>query len=244
MAEPQTDTEASTPATGHLVVVEDDALTREMLRTSLVEAGFSVTTAGGAAELEAALATGDADLVVLDLGLPDGEGLDILAATAPEARPPMVCVTSRTDEADRLRALENGADDYLQKPVNERELTARVRNILRRTGGRLQAPEATRFVFDGWHLDATTRTVTDGDGNLLKLTAGEFDLLLVLVRYPGRPLPREWLYQAVLKRGPRPNDRTIDVLVGRLRRKLGSQGSDSLIQPVRHVGYRFAGTVQ
>jgi two-component system, OmpR family, response regulator len=233
----------------HIAVVEDDPEIRGLVAALLAGEGFEVTACAEAPELDRVMARRRVDLVVLDLMLPGEDGLSICRRlqAAPEG-PPVLMVTARGDDVDRIVGLEIGADDYLAKPFNPRELTARVRAILRRTRDRrLSPPAAVREVwrFGGWRLDPAARDLRDPQGQTVTLTGGEFDLLMVFLTHAQRVLNRDQLLDWTRGRSAAPLDRTVDVQLSRLRRKLGDDPRQpDMIRTVRGGGYLFSPTVE
>lgn len=227
----------------HILVVDDDLEIRRLLSRYLKEQGFRVSLAGNRQECEAMLERESVDLVVLDVMLPDGSGLDIcrsLRARLPNIA--IVLVTALKEEVDRIIGLELGADDYLGKPFSPRELVARMRAILRRTPGHSAAAAAegpSRYRFEGFVADPSSRVVLAGD-KPIDLTGAEFQLLQVFLDRPGRILSRDQLLDLTQGREAGPFDRSIDVLVSRLRRKFREAGADNLIKTVRNGGYQLA----
>jgi two-component system catabolic regulation response regulator CreB len=219
----------------HILVVEDEPAIAESVAYALRRDGFSVGLAGNLAEAEAQREK--ADLVVLDLMLPDGSGFDFIGALR-AARPakPVIVLSSRDGEADRVAALETGADDYVTKPFSPREIVARVRAVLRRTSAQSATslpPDLPPIV-----LDRATRRA-EVSGSPLELTRVEFDLLACMLDGPGRVYTRAELIDRVWGDGFAITDRTIDSHVKALRRKLGEAGGDAgIIETVRGVGYR------
>lgn len=233
----------------HIAIVEDDPEIRGLVGALLIGEGFEVTACGEASDLDRVLARRRVDLVVLDLMLPGEDGLSICRRlqTAPGA-PPVLMVTARGDDVDRIVGLEIGADDYLAKPFNPRELTARVRAILRRTRDRrLAPPAAVREIwrFGGWRLDPASRDLRDPYDNPVELTGGEFDLLMVFLAHPQRVLNRDQLLDWTRGRSSAPLDRTVDVQLSRLRRKLGDDPRrPEMVRTVRGGGYLFSPAVE
>jgi two-component system OmpR family response regulator len=230
----------------HVLVVDDDAEIRTLLGRYLVGQGFRVSLAADRRALEVELATAAIDLVVLDVLLPDGSGLDICRELK-RRRPSLavILLTALKEEVDRIIGLEIGADDYLGKPFNPRELVARIRAVLRRGGEAAAAQPTTRcWRFAGFRADAASRAVVDADGAAIDLTGAEFDLLRVLLDRPGRVLSRDQLLDLTQGRDADPLDRSIDVLVSRLRRKLGDAPPFHLVKTVRNGGYQFAARVE
>lgn len=211
-----------------VLVVEDDPAVSEPLLEGLRRNGLETDHVERAAEVVAH--AHDADVVLLDLGLPDGDGISVLRDLRQVSEVPVIIVTARGHEADRVIGLELGADDYVVKPFSVRELSARIRAVSRRR--RVEAPVATGRV----HLDRSRRRVTV-DGNLLDLTAKEFDLLAVLAEEPGRVVPRQELFSRVWDPIWHGTGKTLDVHVSALRKKLGDA---SMIETVRGVGYRLS----
>lgn len=225
----------------HILVVDDDHEIRKLLGRYLAGQGFRVTMACDGREMEEKLATHRIDLMVLDLMLPDASGLDLCRAVRARSRLPVILLTAMKEDVDRIIGLEIGADDYLGKPFNPRELVARIRAVLRRVCEREPAPPAGQvFHFAGFSADRETRTVVKADGNLVPLTAAEFELLMAFLDRPGRMLSREQLLDITQGREAGPFDRSIDVLVSRLRRKLGDSGSFQIFKTQRNGGYQLA----
>ncbi|MCD6680214.1 MAG: response regulator [Burkholderiaceae bacterium] len=234
-----------------ILVVDDEEGIRELLFAYLSGFGFDVAAVADGGEMRRHLAEHPVDLVLLDLGLPQEDGLVL----ARELRtrddvPGIIIVTGRGEPVDRILGLELGADDYIPKPFDLRELVARVRSVLRRVrpesaASAPPAPEQQqRFEFDGWHIDLAARSVVRPDGTPVALTTGEFDLLATFVRQPNRALTRDELMDALYRREAGPFDRAIDVLVGRLRRKIERDPTGpQLVKSVRGVGYLFAARV-
>ncbi len=230
-----------------ILVVDDDSEIRSLLARYLSTQGFRVITAASRRELEAKLADSRVDLVVLDVMLPDGSGLDI-CRTMREARMnvPIILLTALKEDVDRIVGLEIGADDYLGKPFNPRELVARIKAVLRRfNSGAVPAPQtAPGYVFAGYTVRVDARQILAPDGRSVDLTGAEFDLLHAFLERPGRLLSRDQLLDLTQGRARDPMDRSIDVLISRLRRKLGDPGGDGLIRTVRNGGYLLATPVQ
>src|SRR5437667_4464076 len=224
-----------------LLMIDDDRELCEMISEYLAPEGFKVEAVyDGDKGLERAL-NGDYALVLLDVMLPKLGGFDLLRKLRATSNTRVLLLTARGEEVDRIVGLEIGADDYLPKPFNPRELVARIRAILRRTHGEGKSaaslPEVLRV--GEVELDPATRTVLR-DGKPVDLTSVEFNLLEVLLREAGRVVPRERLVNAVLSRKFSPFDRSIDMHVSKVRKKLGNTDSDEHIKTVRGVGYIFA----
>ncbi|MGU3496257.1 response regulator [Xanthobacteraceae bacterium A53D] len=225
----------------HVLVVDDDQEIRKLLARYLVSQGFRTTTAATGREMEEQLACARFDLVVLDLMLPDASGLDLCRALRARSRLPIILLTALKEDVDRIIGLEIGADDYLGKPFNPRELVARIRAVLRRSAER-EAPAApgNSYTFAGFTADQGTRRVSTQDGAEVPLTSAEFDLLLAFLERPGRILSREQLLDITQGREAGPFDRSIDVLVSRVRRKLGDTGSFQILKTQRNGGYQLS----
>jgi two-component system OmpR family response regulator len=226
----------------HLLLVEDDPEISVMLARFLMDHGFRVSRAEDGRALDRILAASKIDLVVLDLMLPGEDGLSICRRLRAASGVPILMLSALGTETDRVVGLEMGADDYLPKPFSSRELLARVRAVLRR--GQILIDEAARdvdgFCFDGWRLDLLTRQLTSPDGLRLPLTSGEFNLLAVFCRHARRVLSRDQLLDLVHGRSATLFDRSIDIQVSRLRRKIEADPKDPLlIKTVRYGGYVF-----
>jgi len=224
-----------------LLVVEDDPAILSLFVAYLEKDGYQVAGAATAASAEAMVKKQDFDLILLDLGLPDEDGLVVARRIRASSTTPLVFVTQRASDADKIAGLELGADDYVTKPFNPRELSARVRNILARAdrSGSQQRPEDI-VRFGEWALDLGRYTLRDGGGNTVPLTRAEFDVLKALLLASGRAVTRETLLDAIRPKNPEGSDRAIDVLVSRLRRKLESgDGRATVIVTVLGVGYRI-----
>ena len=230
-----------------ILMVDDDPGIRDVVSDFLGRHGYRVETAAGAEEMERALARGPVDLIVLDVMMPGEDGLAVCRRlTSSESAPPIIMLSAMGEDTDRIVGLELGADDYLAKPCNPRELLARVRAVLRRaeqrtTGGALGAG----CEFAGWRLDLVRRELRSPAGVVVNLSSGEFSLLRAFVERPQRVLTRDQLLE--FARGPDAEafDRAIDVQISRLRRKLddGGGGHD-LIRTIRNEGYMFTAKVK
>jgi DNA-binding response OmpR family regulator len=232
-----------------VLVVEDDPALQRMILNYFVENNIRTLVASNGQEMVDHLAGAEVNLVILDLRLGLEDGLDLLRKVRLSSEVPVIIITGhRLDEIDRVVGLELGADDYLTKPFNLRELLARVRAILRRFDvGRTappRDPERGRFRFSGWQLDRRSRQLTDPSGVPVALTKGEYAMLLAFLEAPQRPLSREQLLQATRVHED-VFDRSIDVQILRLRRKLERDPSaPRVIQTERGVGYVFAVAVE
>lgn len=229
----------------HALIVDDDHQIRKLLGRYLGEQGMRVSFAGSGKEFQDRIATERLDIVVLDVMLPDASGLDLctqLRHTMPQL--PVILVTALKEDVDRIVGLELGADDYLSKPFNPRELLARMRAILRRAAPLAASGPVLRFRFANFRVDVATRSVIDEEGGAVELTGAEFELLRAFLDRPGRILSREQLLDLTQGREAGPLDRSIDVLVSRLRKKLSRDPTLSLFKTVRNGGYQFAAHVE
>lgn len=239
------------PPVQRLLVVDDDAEIRDLLAEQLTKAGYRVATAGNGTQMRAALAREPVDLIVLDLNLPGEDGLtlcrNLRADPGPLSRTPVVMLTARGEPIDRILGLEMGADDYLPKPFEPRELLARIRSVLRRTEAlpaNLDAARVKRAKFAGWTLDMEHRHLIAADGRVVMLSGTDFRLLKVFALHANRVLTREQLAAMAGGRQIDPMDRAIDLQVSRLRQKLGDDPRTSgLIKTVRNGGYVLAAPV-
>ncbi len=226
--------------TQHILIVEDDSVTRALLVAYFDKAGYRVLEAENGQQMWKLLGLSTVDLVLLDINLPGEDGFSLTRNLRSQSDIGIILVTARKEDVDRIVGLELGADDYVMKPFNERELLVRVRNLLRRTNQtRYDDAGVTRYSFNGWTLDTERRRLTAPNGEIVHLTNGEYLLLAVFVRRPGRVFTRDQLLDAVSSRDWVPSDRTIDVMINRLRRKLGETINPSLVVTVHGVGYQF-----
>lgn len=232
-----------------VLVVDDDPRIRRLLVRILSAEGFSVESAADGASMWHSLEIHPCDLVVMDLRLPgDEDGLSLARKLRAGSDVAMIMLTGRSDSVDKVVGLELGADDYVTKPFDPRELLARIRSVLRRSAPREavttpQGSDAAVVTFSGWSLDLGLRELTSPTGAPVELTSYEFDLLAVLAQRAGRTLSRDQILELIANRNWDPNDRSIDVLVGKLRRKLNDDPREPrLIKTVRSVGYMFART--
>ena len=232
----------------HILVVDDEAEIRGLIEEYLVDEGYVVTTAADGEAMRTALAQTAVDVVLLDLILPGEDGLELARSLRERSDAGIIILSGRGDTVDRIIGLEMGADDYLPKPFAIRELHARVRSVLRRVRARTEprpAPAAARVRFAGWSLDLASRALRSPAGEEVRLTAGEFELLSVFVDNPNTVLSRDRLLYLTRGREAGPFDRAIDVLIGRLRRKLRDDDrAPHLIKGVRGIGYIFTPTVE
>ena len=224
-----------------ILIVDDDASIREALADYLSRHGFRVRTAADAVEMDRALATAPADVLLLDLMMPGEDGLSVCRRLRP-AGPPVLMLSALGDTTDRIVGLEIGADDYLPKPFDPRELLARVRALLRRQ--MVEADGGAALLFDGWRFEADARRLQAPDGRPVPLTAGEAALLRPFAERPGRVLSRDQLLDLAWTVDADAFDRAVDLQVSRLRRKLADHDGGGLIETVRGEGYRFTSTVR
>jgi len=236
-----------TTAEDHILVVDDDPEIRRLLQTYLEKNGLRVTTVADGNGMWMALERSHVDLIVLDLMLPGVDGLELCRMLRTRSRIPVIMLTARGDEMDRILGLEMGADDYLAKPFSARELLARIKVVLRRVRDLPldlldDAPE--QLAFAGWTLDTRTQNLTSPDGVVVVLSQAEYRLLHVLLTHPNRTLTRDQLLDLTQGREAGPFDRSVDVLIGRLRRRLNDDAKEpALIKTVRGRGYLFAAKV-
>jgi two-component system OmpR family response regulator len=231
----------------HVLIVDDDPDIRELLGQYLEKNGFKVSKAANGRDMRKILEGGGIDMIVLDLMLPGEDGLtlcrDLHAAQA--TPPPILMLTARSDEVDRILGLEMGADDYLTKPFAPRELLARLRAILRRARmlpANMRSKEAAPLLaFGPWRLDTRSRHLLDAEGTLVSLSGAEYRLLLVFLEHPQRILSRDQLLNLTQGREAELFDRSIDILVSRLRQRLRDDSREpSFIKTVRSEGYVFS----
>ena len=230
----------------HILVVDDDREIRDLLTRFLEKQGFRVSPAREAREARKLWPLGRYHLVILDLMMPGESGLDFARWLRAQSDVPIVMLTAMGEETDRIVGLELGADDYVAKPFNPRELLARIRAVLRRSG-RSDGPELDnrRWCFSGWMLEPARRRLLDPGGAEIALTGGEYDLLLALLERANRVLTRDMLLDLLRGRQAGPYDRAIDVAISRLRRKLEEGGGDGqVIKTVRGGGYVLAADVE
>ena len=232
----------------HILVVDDHREIRDLVSRALTKEGFRVSTAADGKAMHQVLADARIDLILLDLMLPGDDGLTLCRDLRAKSAIPIIMLTAKGDEVDRVIGLEMGADDYLAKPFGTRELTARIKAVLRRaqagpTVGTAQAA-ARIFRFDRWALNADSRELLRDDGVVVPLSTGEYDLLLALIERPQRVLSRDQLLDLARGRAGGAFDRSIDTQVSRLRRKIERDpGDPKIIKTVWGGGYVFAATV-
>jgi two-component system OmpR family response regulator len=232
----------------HVLIVDDDAEIRNLLREYLQENGYRVTAAADGKGLWTALKTAQPDLIILDLMLPGDDGISLCRALRARSDVPIIMLTARGGDADRILGLELGADDYVPKPFNPRELLARVKSVLRRAKSlppNLRREEARAFRFAGWSLDVATRNLTSPEGVAIPLSGTEFRLLRIFLDHPNRVLTRDQLVELMMSREAGPFDRVLDVQISRLRHRLGEDAKEpAIIKTVRSQGYVLAAHVE
>ena len=235
-----------------VAIVEDDPEIRALSVALFEREGFDAAPCGNARELDALLARVRPALIVMDVMMPGEDGLSVCRRLAANNGPPVILVTARGEDIDRIIGLEIGADDYLAKPFNPRELVARARAVLRRMRPSAETAgqpvngngESEIYQFDGWKLDAGSRAFSNPDGAAVELSAGEYDLLMAFMKHPQRVLSRDFLMDWTKGREATAFDRSVDVMMSRLRRKLGDDSaSPRFIRTVRNGGYLFAAAV-
>lgn len=243
MGRPSTPHHHTMLANSHILIVEDDLVASTTLSAYISKEGYRVSTAPDGETMRELFAKGDVDLILLDINLPDEDGFSLLREVRRQSEVGVIMVTGKAEDVDRIVALEMGADDYVVKPFNMRELFARTKNLLRRTRlARVVQKDETVKRFSGWTLNIPRRTLMSPTGEDVRLTMFEFELLATLCQNAGRVMTRDSLMDHVSGRDRAANDRTIDVLVGRLRRKLEATPADPrIIVTVQGVGYVLAG---
>jgi two-component system OmpR family response regulator len=222
-----------------VLIVDDDGDIRDGLVQVFERAGFTAFSAANVTAMEKALTEKGADLIVLDLMMPGEDGLSACRRLSGKGRPPIIMLSALGDDADRIVGLEIGADDYLAKPCNPRELVARARAVLRRGRDNVGAAASDAVRFAGFRLDIARRELVDPDEVVIPVSTGEFRLLRAFVEHPQRVLSREQLLDFAFANDTEVFDRAVDVQVSRLRRKLERPGQSEIIRTVRGEGYLF-----
>lgn len=235
----------------HILVVEDDAFVQKALRLYLEGEGYRISTCDNGNDMHALMEKDPADLAIMDLKLPNDDGFDLTKQLRDKYSVGIIILTSKDDSVDRVVGLEIGADDYVTKPWDERELLARIRSVMRRVVDRQNAlsqsadGEQRMVSFNGWVLNLDSRELKNPDGAKIELTSGEFSLLNEFIEKAGRVLSRDHLLSAIYSRDWEPFDRSIDVLVTRLRRKVEADSRHpEIIKTVRGTGYMFAAAIK
>ena len=225
----------------HILVVEDEPITREQLVSYFEEEGFRVTSTGSGDDVHDLVKTNDIILVLLDIKLPGKDGLTLTREIRAQSDVGIILVTSKQEQIDRILGLESGADDYVTKPFDPRELLSRARNLIRRV--QLQQRQRRKNHirnFEGWQLDLNKRELTSPEGEKTTLSAGEYQLLLAFMEQAGEVMNRDQLMNRIRNREWYPDDRYIDVLVGQLRKKLGERAANAkIIATIHGTGYLF-----
>ncbi|MFN3461201.1 MAG: response regulator [Oceanibaculum sp.] len=235
-------------STTHVLIVDDDHRIRAMLARFLTDHGLKVSQAGDGRAMFAVCETARIDVIVLDIMMPGEDGLSLCRRMRAQSSVPIILLTAMSGDTDRIIGLEIGADDYVVKPFNPRELLARIRAVTRRLGaasinGERPGERSATALYDfaGWQLNASRRTLTSPAGALTDLTSGEFDLLVVFLEYPQRVLTRDQLLDLAHGRTSEAIDRSIDVQISRLRRKIEADPQNPVfIKTIRNEGYFFA----
>ena len=237
------------PAPVHVLAVDDDPSMRQMIADYLADNDIRVTALGSGKEIAEIMARDTIDLLILDLKLPGEDGMQIARRLRAESDVPIIILTGRKDEADRVMGLELGADDYLTKPFSPRELLARIRALLRRSRARETVADSLSRIrayrFAGWELNVRLRRLKSPQGETIPTTNSEFNLLVAFLAAPQRVLSREQLLELSRLHDDEVYDRSIDVQVGRLRRKIEPKGAQTqLIRTERGAGYVFTAAVE
>lgn len=231
----------------HVLVVDDDAQIRQLAAKLLREHGLRVSVARDGREMWHVLDTAAIDLVILDIMLPGGNGLDLCRELRARTQLPIIMVTALGSDTDRIVGLEIGADDYLSKPFNPRELLARINAVLRRTqaaSGGTTRRSTHLLTFNGWVLDIRRRELSNPEGVIVDLSTGEYDLLQTFLDFPQQVLSRDQLMDSAKNRVATGYDRAIDIQVSRLRKKLdASEDGQAMIKTIRGTGYMFVPAV-
>lgn len=225
----------------HILVVEDEPITRDQLVSYFEDEGFRVTSTGSGDEVLPLVMDSDVILVLLDIKLPGKDGLTLTREIRTQSDIGIILVTSKQEQIDRILGLESGADDYVTKPFDPRELLSRARNLIRRVHIQQKQRRKNHMrVFEGWQLDLNKRELTSPDGTQATLSAGEYQLLLAFMEQAGEVMNRDQLMNRIRNREWFPDDRYIDVLVGQLRKKLGERAANAkIIATIHGTGYLF-----
>lgn len=225
----------------HILIVEDEPITREQLVSYFEEEGFRVSSTGSGSEVLPMVADNEVILVLLDIKLPGKDGLTLTREIRAQSDIGIILVTSKLEQIDRILGLESGADDYVTKPFDPRELLSRAKNLIRRV--HIQQNQRRKnhiHSFDGWQLDLNKRELTSPEGEQTTLSAGEYQLLLAFMEKAGEVMNRDQLMFRIRNREWFPDDRYIDVLVGQLRKKLGERAANAkIIATIHGTGYLF-----
>jgi two-component system OmpR family response regulator len=230
-----------------ILIVDDDAEIRELLFEYFDQQGFQTSMAKDGKEMWSILDNNRVDLIVLDLMLPGDDGLVLCRNLRSRSQIPVIMLTARGEETERIIGLEMGADDYLAKPFNPRELLARIKSILRRSrslSASISNQACRYYCFSEWKLDTVARHLISPDDVVIALSGGEYQLLHVFLTHPNRVLSRDQILDFSHGRELQPFDRSIDVMVSRLRRHLQDTGNPKFIKTIRNEGYTFAASVE
>lgn len=231
----------------HILIVEDDRDVSALVARTLRSNEMRVSVAANSRTMDKALVESRIDLLVLDVMLPDEDGLSICRRLRASSNLPIIMLTAKAEDVDRIIGIEMGADDYLTKPFNPRELVARIRSVLRRSVGNSidAAYRGNVLTFDGWRLNRHTRQLHNSDGARVALTGAEFDLLLIFCERPRRVLRRDQLIELTQGRIANPFERSVDILISRLRQKMEKDAKEPvLFQTIRSGGYMFSPDVK
>lgn len=239
----------ATPTLVHVLAIDDDPSVRQLITDYLTDNDIQVTSVGSGREIAGVMARHTIDLLILDLKLPGEDGMQIARGLRSESDVPIIILTGRKDEADRVMGLELGADDYLTKPFSPRELLARIRALLRRSRSHETVADGLSRIrayrFAGWELNVRLRNLRSPRGDMIPTTNSEFNLLVAFLAAPQRVLSREQLLELSRLHGDEVYDRSIDVQVGRLRKKIEPKGDrKQLIRTERGAGYVFTAPVE
>ncbi|MXP26041.1 response regulator [Altererythrobacter indicus] len=228
-----------------ILIVEDDGPLRLLIARTLRDHGFEVVGVATSAEMRPIIEAEDVQLVVLDIMLPGTNGLDICRWLRARSSIPIIIISARAQETDRIVGLELGADDYLSKPFGPDELVARVRAVLRRVNGEVATgPRTSRIRFEGWTIDRDRRELLAPNDIQVPLSGAEYDMLLTLAEAAQRVVSRDFLLEQSRERFSSASDRSVDVLVSRLRAKLGAYDGQAIIKTVRGAGYMFTPAIE
>ena len=225
----------------HILIVEDEPITRDQLVSYFEDEGFKVTSTGSGDEVLPIVMDSDVILVLLDIKLPGKDGLTLTREIRGQSDIGIILVTSKQEQIDRILGLESGADDYVTKPFDPRELLSRARNLIRRVHIQQKQRRKNHIrTFEGWQLDLNKRELTSPEGSQTTLSAGEYQLLLAFMEQAGEVMNRDQLMNRIRNREWFPDDRYIDVLVGQLRKKLGERAANAkIIATIHGTGYLF-----
>lgn len=228
-----------------ILLVDDDTEIRNLVSQYLRKAGFKITSVKDGKDMLDVQSKITVDLILLDLMLPHKNGFELLKIIRDKSSVPVIIITAKNDDSDRIMGLELGADDYINKPFNPRELEARIRAVLRRSVNQTQTlSESWCLSFDNWSVDKRKRELSDPEGAIIDLSTSEYELLIAFLEAPQRVLTREYLLDTAKSRVNQNFDRSIDVQLSRLRKKLGDDGQNKeLIKTIRGVGYLFTAEV-